>query len=93
MSSPSPDARPRLAPGCRLSDAAAAEGTLLMPERAMKLNGPGLEIVRRCDGRRTLLEIAQELQSLYPGAPLHRIQEDAALFLERLWEKRAVDFE
>jgi pyrroloquinoline quinone biosynthesis protein D len=87
------DSRPRLALGCRLTDAAGSEGTLLMPERAMKLNGPGLEIVRRCDGRRSIQDIVQELNALYPTAPAGTIEREASVFLERLWEKRAVDFE
>jgi pyrroloquinoline quinone biosynthesis protein D len=90
---PSPDSRPRLALGCRLNDPAGGEATLLMPERAMKLNGPGLEIVRRCDGQRTVAAIAAELQGLYPSAPPATLEQDALQFLTRLWEKRAVDFE
>jgi coenzyme PQQ biosynthesis protein PqqD len=76
-----------------LSDASATEGTLLMPERAMKLNGPGLEIVRRCDGVRTLEGIVQELIALYPAAPAATIEQEAMQFVERLWERRALDLE
>jgi pyrroloquinoline quinone biosynthesis protein D len=90
--SPSLDSRPRLALGCRLNDPAGGEATLLMPERAMKLNGPGLEIVRRCDGQRTVAAIVQELVAAYPSAPPAAIEKDALQFLTRLWEKRAVDF-
>ena len=89
----SPDARPRLALGCRLTEGEGAEATLLMPERAMKLNGPGLEIVRRCDGTRTMAEIVRELLALYPGAPPERVEQDAQDFLTRLWERRAVDLD
>jgi coenzyme PQQ biosynthesis protein PqqD len=90
---PSSTSRPRLALGCRLTDAASATATLLMPERAMRLNGPALEIVRRCDGTRTLAQIAAELQALFPGAETATIETDAADLLERLQERRAVDFE
>ena len=89
---PSPDAHPRLALGCRLSEPAGGEAVLLMPERAMKLNGPGLEIVRRCNGQRTVAAIVQELLALYPSAPPATIEQEAMQFLTRLWEKRAVDF-
>jgi hypothetical protein len=58
----------------------------------MKLNGPGLEIVRRCDGARTVADIVRELEALYPEAPAGRIDAEALQFLERLWERRAVDF-
>jgi pyrroloquinoline quinone biosynthesis protein D len=90
---PSSASRPRLALGCRLTDAEGPTGTLLMPERAMRLNGPALEIVRRCDGARTLADIAGELQALFPGAETATIERDAADLLERLHERRAVDFE
>jgi pyrroloquinoline quinone biosynthesis protein D len=76
-----------------LSDAAGAEAMLLMPERAMKLNGTGLEIVRRCDGVRTLGAIVQELAALYPTAPPGAIEQEALQFVERLWERRALDLE
>jgi len=33
---------------------------LLMPERALRLNGPSLEIVSRCDGTRTVAQIVHE---------------------------------
>jgi hypothetical protein len=33
---------PRLAPGCRLNDKSQQPRTLLMPERALRLNGPSL---------------------------------------------------
>lgn len=88
---PSADTRPRLALGCRLTDGDGAEATLQMPERAMKLNGPGLEIVRRCDGTRTFAEIVGELTALYPTAPADRVLQEAQDFLTRLWERRAVD--
>jgi pyrroloquinoline quinone biosynthesis protein D len=89
----SPDSRPRLARGCRIEEPAGGEATLQMPERAMKLNGPGLEIVRRCDGQRTVTELVAELEALFTGAPPGAIEKDALAFLTRLWEKRAVDLE
>ncbi len=39
-----------------------------MPERALRLNGPSLEIVQRCDGKRAVREIVTELQQLYSKA-------------------------
>ena len=44
-------ATPRLAPGCRLNEKSQQPRMLLMPERALRLNGPSLEIVQLCDGR------------------------------------------
>ena len=90
---PSLESRPRLALGCRLTEASGSAGTLLMPERALRLNGPALEIVRRCDGTRTVAEIAHELHALCPGAEAATLEKDAADLLQQLQEKRAVDFE
>ncbi len=39
------ESRPRLAPGCRMNEKTQQPRTLLMPERALRLNGPSLEIV------------------------------------------------
>ncbi len=49
---PELNSRPRLAPGCRLGEN-NQQRVLLMPERALRLNGPSLEIVERCDGQHT----------------------------------------
>ena len=37
---PTPESHPRLALGCRLTNAAGTEATLLMPERAMRAERP-----------------------------------------------------
>ena len=51
---PEMNSRPQLAPGCRLNEKAKPSRMLLMPERALRLNGPSLEIVERCDGSHTV---------------------------------------
>ena len=86
------DARPCLALGCRLSEASGPATTLLMPERAMRLNGPGLHSVRLCDGQHTVPDIVRELQALYASVEPARIEEETRAFLEQLHERRAVDF-
>jgi coenzyme PQQ biosynthesis protein PqqD len=90
---PSLDSKPRLAPGCRLSDAAGQEATLLVPEGALKLRGPGLQILRSCDSEHTLAEIVAVLQSQFHQADPKKVESDTAQFLEQLHERRAVDFE
>ncbi len=92
MTRPSVSSRPRLARGCRLSDSSKQPVTLQMPEGALRLSGPGLKIVQSCDGNHTIAEIVGELQALYPSAEARRIEEDTLGFLEKLQEKRAVDF-
>jgi pyrroloquinoline quinone biosynthesis protein D len=85
------EARPRLAKGCRLNEQAAGGPVLLMPERALRLNATGVRIVQLCDGSRTLEQILQTLAAEFPGAKQQQREADAATFLQRLHEKRAID--
>ena len=64
-----------------------------MPERALRLNGPSLEIVERCDGTHTVQQIIAELQNIYSKAELHRVEQDILGYLSLLHQQRAVDFE
>jgi pyrroloquinoline quinone biosynthesis protein D len=85
--------RPRLAPGCRMSEKSQQPRVLLMPERALRLNGPSLEIVERCDGRHTVQQIIAELQELYSKADPGKVEQDILGYLNLLREERALDFE
>jgi pyrroloquinoline quinone biosynthesis protein D len=84
--------RPRLAVGCRLNEKGQASRVLHMPERALRLNGPSLEIIERCDGTRTVQEIVSELQKLYSKAEPQKVAEDILGYLGRLHDQRALDF-
>jgi len=84
---------PRLAPGCRLNEKTQQPRVLLMPERALRLNGPSLEIVERCDGRHTVREIISDLQRLYSKADPKKVEQDILGYLELLKKERALDFE
>jgi pyrroloquinoline quinone biosynthesis protein D len=88
---PDPQSHPRLAPGCRLSEN-NQQRVLLMPERALRLNGPSLEIVERCDGKRTVQQIINELQQIYSKAEPKKIESDILDYLARLNDQRAIDF-
>jgi len=90
---PALEARPRLAPGCRLRESAGQPRVLLMPERALQLNGPSLEIVQRCDGKHTVREIVAELQARYAKAKPQKVEQDILGYLALLHDQRAVDFE
>ena len=87
-----PNSRPRLAPGVRLGEN-QGQKVLLMPERALRLNGPSLEIVSRCDGQHTVRQIITELQKLYAKAEPERVEKDILGYLGLLYEQRALDFE
>jgi pyrroloquinoline quinone biosynthesis protein D len=91
--SPTPENRPRLAPGCRLGENAQQLRVLQMPERALRLNGPSLEIVQRCDGKRTVREIISELQRIYSKADPLKVEQDILGYLALLHEQGALDFE
>jgi pyrroloquinoline quinone biosynthesis protein D len=88
---PDLQSRPRLAPGCRLGENNNQQ-VLLMPERALRLNGPSLEIVQRCDGSRTVQQIITELQQIYSKAQPQKVQQDILGYLELLQKERALDF-
>jgi pyrroloquinoline quinone biosynthesis protein D len=85
--------RPRLAPGCRLNEKNKQPRTLLMPERALRLNGPSLEIVERCDGKHTVQQIISDLQKIYSKAEPKKVETDILGYLTLLQKERALDFE
>ena len=86
---PEPD-RPRLAPGVRLHfDRTRDAWVLLGPERVIETEGPASEILRRCDGTRTLAEIVDELAVLYT-ADRSEIEGDVRDMLAELVGKRMV---
>jgi len=89
---PELDSHPQLAAGCRLNDAKQQPRVLLMPEKALRLNGPSLEIVERCDGRRTVRQIITELQAIYSKAEPQKVESDILGYLSLLNDQGALDF-
>jgi len=65
---------------------------LLMPERALRLNGPSLEIVSRCDGQHTVQQIVADLQAVYSKAEPKKVEADILGYLALLQKERALDF-
>jgi len=86
-----PNSKPRLAPGVRMGEN-QGQKVLLMPERALRLNGPSLEIVSRCDGKHTVAQLIADLQKLYSKADPRKVEQDILGYLERLQTQRALDF-
>lgn len=82
---------PKLAVGCRWRDA-GEERVLLFPEGALRLRGTGLKILELCDGQHTLAQLLDELKNEYAGADTNRMRADVTAFLERLHEKRIVNY-
>jgi coenzyme PQQ biosynthesis protein PqqD len=64
-----------------------------MPERALRLNGPSLEIVSRCDGKHTVQQIISDLQAIYSKAQPEKVEQDILGYLQLLHDQRALDFE
>jgi pyrroloquinoline quinone biosynthesis protein D len=91
MMTPDLKSHPQLALGCRLSEN-NQQRVLLMPERALRLNGPSLEIVQRCDGKHTVQQIITELQQIYSKAEPKKVETDILDYLVRLHDQRALDF-
>lgn len=89
---PDLNSRPRLAPGCRLNDAKQQPRVLLMPEKALRLMGPSLEIVERCDGQHSVRQIIMELQKIYNKAEPQKVESDILGYLSLLNDQRALDF-
>jgi len=86
------NSRPRLAPGVRLGEN-NSQRVLLMPERALRLMGPSLEIIERCDGQHTVAAIIADLQKIYSKAEPEKVAEDILGYLQLLQKERALDFE
>jgi coenzyme PQQ biosynthesis protein PqqD len=91
MPQPEESSLPRLAAGCRWMGE-GEQRTLLFPEGALRLQGTGREILERCDGRHTVLQIVQELQGTFNEADPEKIRSDIFIFIERLRQKGVVSF-
>lgn len=78
--------------GCRLSPASMSDSLLLIPEGALRLQGPGKRILELCDGQRTLKDVIAELCGEFPSADPSLIAAEVNSFLARLQEKGAIEF-
>jgi len=82
-----PHARPALSPGYRFQWEAAQDAyVLLYPEGMVTLNESAAEVLRRCDGERTVQGVIDDLQAAFPGAELDEdVKEFLAQARERGW--------
>ena len=62
------------------------------PNGTMRISGPSLEIVKLCDGKHTVQQIAEKLHALYAKAEPQRVTEDLLSYLELLKKQGAVEF-
>jgi pyrroloquinoline quinone biosynthesis protein D len=80
--------RPRVNPHFRLQwEEAQGAWVLLYPEGLVKLNGSAGEIMRRCDGKRSVPEIVDELERAFATSGL---SDDVGAFLDMAAEQRWV---
>jgi pyrroloquinoline quinone biosynthesis protein D len=92
VATPELNSRPHLVRGCRLHERSQEPRVLHMPERALRLNGPSLEIIQRCDGKHTVQEIVSELQLVYSKADPQLVEKDVLGYLALLHSEQALEF-
>ena len=86
-----PAARPRLARGVRLREDRTRGGfVLLAPERVLTANATAVEILKRCDGERTLSAIVDDLAQAF-AADRVRVAADVRALLADLAGKRMIE--
>ena len=86
MNGPGIDSRPRIGRGFRLQWEAAQDcHVLLYPEGMVKLNGSAGEIMKRCDGERSVAEIVADLEATFNAQGL---QGDVLGFVEMAGQQR-----
>lgn len=80
-------ARPLISRGFRLQwEPAQNSHVLLYPEGMVKLNGSAGEIMKRCDGERTLAEITADLEQAFGAAGLSAdVTAFVSFALEQKW--------
>jgi pyrroloquinoline quinone biosynthesis protein D len=80
-------AKPALGRGFRLQwEPAQKAHVLLYPEGMVKLNGSAGEILKRCNGERTVAEIVSDLESAFSTTGLQKdVQAFMAFALEKQW--------
>lgn len=85
------EVRPRLPRGVRLRhDRTRDAWVLLAPERLVMPDENAIEVLRLCDGKRTVAAIVDELAVMYSAEPAE-IRADVEAFLIELRDQRMVE--
>ena len=83
--------KPRLARGVRLAEDRARGGfVLLAPERVLKANATAVEVLRLCDGERTVAAMVDALAERFAADPA-RIAAEVETLLADLARKRMLE--
>ena len=75
--------------GCRL---ASSGDVLLIPESALRLQGPARLIVEACDGSSTVPEIVARLVGSFPNSDPVKVLAETETFLAQLAAKGVIQF-
>jgi pyrroloquinoline quinone biosynthesis protein D len=80
-------AKPAIGRGFRLQwEPAQNAHVLLYPEGMVKLNTSAGEILKRCDGERTVTQIVQDLETAFAASGLTKdVNAFVSLAIERKW--------
>lgn len=65
---------------------------MLIPEGALRLQGPARRILELCDGQRTVAEIVAQLQSEFSAVDRARIADEVTIYLGQLHGRGVVEF-
>lgn len=77
--------RPRLASKARLRwDKIEKQYMLMFPEAALKLNDTAAEVLKLCDGERTVAQIVDVLVEKFAGADRNMIEDNVNQLLSRI---------
>jgi pyrroloquinoline quinone biosynthesis protein D len=88
----SDDARPALARGVRLRlDRISGKTLLLRPEQGFELRGSALEVIRLCDGRRSVADIVDTLAARATDTARAEIDADVQRLLSDLRRRGVID--
>jgi pyrroloquinoline quinone biosynthesis protein D len=81
---------PVLPKGVRLTENPQQGWVLVAPERVFKADGIAVTILKRCDGKLSIDDMASEFASAY-NAPRERILSDIIKLLQSLADKRLLE--
>jgi pyrroloquinoline quinone biosynthesis protein D len=85
------ESKPRVGPGFRLQWEPAQDcHVLLYPEGMVKLNGSAGEIMKRCDGQRSVAAIVADLEQAFAAQGL---EADVLAFVEMAGKQRWLAWE
>jgi pyrroloquinoline quinone biosynthesis protein D len=86
----SPSSKPVLPKGVRLTENPQQGWVLVAPERVFKADGVSVTILKRCDGKISVEEMADQFAATY-NAPRERILSDIIGLLQSLADKRLLE--